>query len=84
MSQEEDNLSGLERAQIAREEQLVAAVEKISGWPLDRRETFAALVIMGLASRLQPIHLDSVEHQKRVVTLSFKLADLAILACEEK
>jgi len=76
MSQEEES--------IAREELLIAAVAKIPGWPLDKRETFAALNMMGLASRLQPIHIDSGEHQKRVVMLSFKLADLAILECEKK
>ena len=76
MSQEEES--------IAREGRLIAALENISGWPLDKRETFAALNMMGLASRLQPIHLDSVEHQKRVVALSFKLADLALLECEKK
>lgn len=54
------------------------------GWPLDKRETFAALNMMGLASRLQPLHLESAQHQSMVVGLSFKLADLAIAECEKK
>ncbi len=64
-------------------EQLIWAVEKIKGWPLDKRETFAALNMMGLASRLQPVHIESADHQKRVVQLSFKLADLAMVECEK-
>jgi hypothetical protein len=54
------------------------------GFPLDKRETFAALVMMGLASRLQPLHTDSVAHQTKVVKLSFALADSALRECTPK
>lgn len=54
------------------------------GFPLDKRETFAALVMMGLASRLQPLHVDSVAHQTKVVKLSFALADQALRECTPK
>ena len=51
-------------------------------FPLDKRETFAALIMMGLASRLQPLHVqnnkESVAAQASVVALGFRLADLAI------
>lgn len=65
-------------------ESISQAVSAIKGWPLDKRETFAALNMMGLASRLQPVHIESADHQKRVVALSFKLADLAMIECEKK
>jgi hypothetical protein len=51
------------------------------GFPLDKRETFAALIMMGLASRLQPLHTDSVAHQTKVVKLSFSMADSAMREC---
>ena len=54
------------------------------GFPLDKRETFAALVMMGLASRLQPLHTDSPAHQTKVVKLSFALADQALRECTPK
>lgn len=69
---------------VEREERIIAAIEQLKGWPLDKRETFAALNMMGLASRLQPLHLESANHQALVVGLSFKLADLAIAECEKK
>lgn len=54
------------------------------GFPLDKRETFAALIIMGLSSRLQPLHVDSLGHQNKVVKLSFALADAALRECTPK
>lgn len=55
------------------------------GWPLDKRETFAAFVLMGLASRLQPLHLTDVGAQGRLATLAVDLADLTIAeAAKEK
>lgn len=56
----------------------------IKGWPLDKRETFAAFNMMGLSSRLQPLHLESAQKQELVVDLSFRLADLAIAKSEAK
>lgn len=55
-----------------------------AGFPLDKRETFAALIIMGLSSRLQPLHVDSPGHQNKVVKLSFALADAALRECSPK
>lgn len=53
-----------------------------TAFPLSKRELFAAFYGMGLASRLQPLHItgskDSLEHQARVVALSFQLADMSI------
>lgn len=67
-----------EAEQAAREERITSAIEKLASWPLSRRETFAAFNLMGLSSRLQPVQVDSTEHQTRVVTLAFKLADMAL------
>lgn len=57
---------------------LRGAIDNIKGWPLDKRETFAAFALMGLASRLQPVHIQSVEHQKLVTDLSLSLAELMV------
>ena len=48
------------------------------GWPLDKRETIAAMALMGLASRLQPLHLNDREARTRLAPLAFDLADLAV------
>lgn len=63
-------------------ERLSLALEK-ENWPLSKRDTFAAFSMMGLASRLQPLQLDSAEHQARVVALAFKLADLAMIESDK-
>jgi hypothetical protein len=65
-------------------ESLRAAITAIKGWPLDKRETFAAFNMMGLTSRLQPLQLNSSEAQSLVVTLSYKLADMALAESEKK
>ena len=61
-----------------------AVTNGIKGWPLDKRETFAALNMMGLASRLQPLQLHSADQQKLIVELSFKLATMAVEESEKK
>lgn len=53
-------------------------------FPLNKRETFAAFIMMGLASRLQPLHTDSPAHQTKVVKLSFAMADQALGECKEE
>lgn len=58
--------------------------DRIKGWPLDKRETFAALNMMGLTSRLQPLQLHSADQQKLIVELSFKLAAMAVEESEKK
>lgn len=65
-------------------EKLRGVIQDLKGWPLDQRDTFAALILMGLTSRLQPLHLDSAEHQERVVTLAFRLANFAVVESEKK
>lgn len=55
-----------------------------SSFPLNKRETFAAFIMMGLASRLQPLHTDSPAHQTKVVKLSFAMADQALGECGEE
>lgn len=55
---------------------------KQSTGTLDKRETFAAFVLMGLASRLQPVHATKQSEQRVVVELAFKMADLAIEQCK--
>lgn len=72
-----------ERASVEREERLIEILENLKGWPLDKRETFVAFNMMGLTSRLQPMQVESGEHQKLVVTLAMKLADLTIAECEK-
>jgi hypothetical protein len=59
-------------------DELRAAIAAQKGWPLDERQTFAALVMMGLASRLQPLQLNDSSAQVTVVDLAFKLADMAV------
>lgn len=61
-----------------------AAIRNVPGWPLDKRETFAAFALMGLTSRLQPLQLDRADAQKTVIDLSFKLGSMAIDAAEKK
>ncbi len=59
-------------------EQLIRAIEKLKGWPLDKQETFAAFALMGLTSRLQPLQVQSEAQQKLVVDLSRKLGELMV------
>lgn len=63
------------RAAVA---QLSVAIAGGAAWPLDKRETFQAFVLMGLASRLQPSSVDKLADQQRLVALSGKMADLAV------
>jgi hypothetical protein len=49
------------------------AFATLKGWPLNKQETFAAFALMGLASRLQPLHLESGKHQTLVSDLAHKL-----------
>jgi hypothetical protein len=65
-------------------EMLRSVIGGLNGWPLDKRDTFAALSLMGLTSRLQPLHLDSAEHQEKIVALAFRLANLAVVESEKK
>lgn len=53
-------------------------------FPLDKRECFAALALMGLTSRLQPVHATNLDGKKMVVALAFEMADLAIAKTEER
>lgn len=54
------------------------------GWPLNKGETFAAFALMGLTSRLQPLQVNSGEHQELVVDLALKLGALAAQKSEAK
>lgn len=64
------------------------AAEIGRGFPLDKRETFAALIIMGLSSRLQPLHVtnnkESAAAQASIINLGFKLADMAVAESDKK
>lgn len=57
-------------------------VLSLAAFPLSKRELLAAFFGMGLASRLQPLHVtnnrESVAAQTNVIALSFQLADMAI------
>lgn len=70
--------------EIEREKDLadIGGLLKLAAFPLNKRELFAALYGMGLASRLQPLHVtgskDSLAAQAAVVALGFQLADMAI------
>jgi hypothetical protein len=69
-------------------ENIRAAITAIPGFPLNKRETFAALIMMGLASRLQPLHItnnkESQQHQANLVSLGFKLADMAVAESDKE
>ncbi len=56
--------------------QAIAAVSP--GWPLNKRETMAAFILMGLTSRLQPVSATSAENRQRVIDLGIDLADAAL------
>jgi hypothetical protein len=71
-----------EQASVAREERVLEILGGLKGWPLDKRETLVAFNMMGLTSRLQPLQVESAEHQKLVVTLAIKLAELTIMEGE--
>ncbi len=45
---------------------------------LTKQEYFASLVLMGLASRLQPIQSHNPADKQKVVDLAFEMADLAV------
>jgi len=64
-------------------ESLRVAITNLKGWPLSKRDTFAAFSLMGLTSRLQPLQVNSTEHQELVVGLAFKLGDLAAAESEK-
>ncbi len=51
-------------------------------FPLSKRECFAAVVLMGLASRLQPIHHTNSADKKKLVEMAFELANLALPLCD--
>lgn len=69
-------------------ESIRAAIAGLPGFPLSKRETFAALIMMGLASRLQPLHVsnnkESLAAQASVVALGFRLADLAVAESDKE
>lgn len=83
------------REQAQQNSALVEALDKLSGvvqmmagakmsrgtFPLDKRECFAAFVLMGLSSRLQPIQVNNLIDKKKVVDLSFEMADMALANC---
>lgn len=83
------------REQAQQNTALVEALEKLSSvvqmtagtttsrdaFPLDKRECFAAFVLMGLSSRLQPIQVNNLIDKKKVVDLSFEMADMALANC---
>jgi uncharacterized protein YhaN len=66
----------------------MAGLLKLAAFPLSKRELFAAFYGMGLASRLQPLHVsdsrESAAHRARVVSLSFELADLSLAECAKE
>jgi hypothetical protein len=51
---------------------------ELKGWPLNKRETYLALNLMGLTSRLQPSASNNTVEQSRLVDLAAKMADLAV------
>jgi hypothetical protein len=68
---------------MANEDELNSIQEAISalaskGWPLNKRETYLALNLMGLTSRLQPSAATNPADQQRLVELAAKMADLAV------
>ena len=65
-------------------ESLRVAITNLQGWPLSKRDTFAAFSLMGLTSRLQPLQVNSTEHQELVVDLAFRLGDMAAAVSEKK
>lgn len=79
-----DNPDPGDLASAEREERLLEILSGLKGWPLDKRETFVAFNMMGLTSRLQPLQVESSEHQRLVVSLAIKLADLTVSECEKK
>lgn len=66
-----------EEPEMTFEARITTAIEKLTGWPLDKSETFAAFALMGLTSRLQPLQVNSTEQQMLVVDLALKLGELA-------
>lgn len=54
------------------------------GWPLDKRETFQAFVLMGLASRLQPAAVHDSKARAGLVKLAGEMADLALAENAER
>ncbi len=66
------------------EARLVVAIEKLSGWPLSKSETFSAFALMGLTSRLQPVEVNDKARQALVVDLAIRLGDMAALKSETK
>lgn len=65
-------------------EELIEILGSLKGWPLDKRETLAAFNLMGLTSRLQPLHVESKHHQESVVQLAVKLADMALAELDKE
>lgn len=62
---------------------LTAAIRSVPGWPLDKRETFTAFVLMGLASRLQPVASTKGPDQERLVELARSLGAMAARSDDE-
>ena len=60
------------------------AIGEVYGWPLDKRETFAAFALMGLTSRLQPLQVNDSNAQALVVALAKKLGEDMASAMEKK
>ena len=53
-------------------------------FPLDKRECFAAVLLMGFASRIQPISIGHTKGKQDTVALAFEMADMAVTQCETK
>jgi hypothetical protein len=53
-------------------------------FPLSKRECLAAFVLMGLASRLQPVQGNNLIDRKKVVDLAFDMANLAMANCNDQ
>lgn len=51
--------------------------------PMGQREV-ASFILMGLASRLQPIHVNNPDDKRKVVDLAFEMAKLALAKSDDE
>lgn len=60
------------------------AAPAVSGFPLDAHGTYVAFILMGLTSRLQPVHVHDVDARNRVMKLAQEMAADAVAADEAR
>lgn len=81
---------GIDPLGVHSDEELLKHAQRIldapaaSGWPLDAQGTYVAFILMGLTSRLQPVHVHDPDSRNRIMKLAQEIAADAVAADEAR